>query len=177
MSHSPHSLYTRHGDNGLTSLADGRRVEKTHPAVEAVGAVDELSAHLGLLVAVCPATHREVLLDIQRRLFAIGARLAGVAAPKGFPTAGDVRELELQADLAAPDGFPGFILPGGTAAAAQAHICRAVCRRAERRAMAAECREALPYLNRLADYLYALSLKINQSMGVEERKPEEKRAT
>lgn len=177
------NIYTRHGDQGQTSLATGERVAKTHPRLEAYGTLDELSAHIGLLLAdVTDETHREELLAIQRHLFTIGGQLAStgsagvtpVSVAGGTP-APPVLALERAIDAAdAPlGGWRGFILPGGTRAAAQAHVCRTVCRRFERRllALAADvdvAPDTLQYANRLSDYFFVLARHLNYLAGQEE---------
>lgn len=178
-------LYTRTGDSGTTSLVGGQRVAKTHVRLEAYGTVDELNSHIGLLIAQLPdaeALHADsvLLIDVQNLLFSIGSMLATDTSerdyrPGRFITDDDIAELEHAID-AAEEGLPGwrgFILPGGTVAAAQAHVCRTVCRRAERRiyALAAEAdvdTQLLAYINRLSDYFFALAKKINHSAGQEE---------
>lgn len=182
-------LYTRTGDAGMTSLVGGQRIPKTHIRLEAYGTVDELNSHIGLLLAelrtdnvVCAALDADIqlLIDVQHLLFSIGSMLATDTSerdyrPGRYVTPEDVQAMERAID-AAQEGLPGwrgFILPGGTRAAAQAHVCRTVCRRAERRiyAMAAEAevdQDLLAYVNRLSDYFFALAQKINHSAGQEE---------
>ncbi len=174
-------LYTRTGDTGMTSLVGGQRVPKTHVRLEAYGTVDELNSHIGLLISLLTdAADRERLTDIQSLLFSIGSMLATDTSerdyrPGRYVTDEDVTALENAID-AAEEGLPGwrgFILPGGTTAAAQAHVCRTVCRRAERciYALAAEADVdalLLAFVNRLSDYFFALAKKINHSAGQEE---------
>lgn len=166
--------YSRKGDNGQTSLADGRRVEKDDARIEACGTIDELNCHIGWLAAAVPEEEQGALQEMQRRLFAIGALAAGVRKPDFLPGREETEQLERRIDGLAGNGeaaFQGFILPGGCEAAARAHLCRAVCRRAERRflaagklaeeAEAARHAEALAYLNRLSSYFYVLAKKLN----------------
>ena len=173
-------LYTRTGDCGQTSLVGGQRVPKTHIRLEAYGTVDELNSHLGLLLTYLDNdADRDTLLAIQNQLFVICSELAtadeDLRARRSSVSEEDVRWMEHAIDLA-EDGQPGwrgFILPGGTRGAAVAHICRTVCRRAERRihALAAEAEVnplLLAYVNRLSDYLFALAKKINLQAGKEE---------
>lgn len=174
-------LYTRTGDTGMTSLVGGQRVPKTHTRLEAYGTVDELNSHIGLLISLLADTDdRELLTGVQNLLFSIGSMLATDTTerdyrPGRFVTEEDIAALERAID-AAEEGLPGwrgFILPGGTTAAAQAHVCRTVCRRAERRihALANEAEVdalLLAYVNRLSDYFFALAKKINHSAGQEE---------
>lgn len=161
-------IYTRKGDAGETSLADGRTVSKDDATIEAYGTIDELNSHVGLLAAQLPEEWRPELRDIQRRLFAISALLAGIEAPAYFPTDADIARLERAIDDA--PAFSGFVLPGGHPAAAEAHVCRTVCRRAERRTLAAGHTEAIPFLNRLSDYFFSLSIKVNLFWGIDEIK-------
>lgn len=166
-------IYTRLGDSGETHLGDMSRVPKTHPRIEAYGTVDELNAHLGVAIATpgLPPQYVEWLRRIQNDLFDVGA---DVAVPHG----GDKQRLrvlpeqtawleqrcdEVNATLAP---LRSFVLPGGTPGAAQLHVCRTVCRRAERAAIA--CGDELGeqvvrYLNRLSDLLFILSRGANGS--------------
>ena len=179
-------LYTRTGDEGMTSLVGGQRVSKTHPRLDAYGTTDELNAHIGLLIAELKSSPNadtadiERLTDIQNLLFSIGSILATDTTQREvragrYVEAADVEALEHAID-AAEEGLPGwrgFILPGGTRAAAQAHVCRTVCRRAERliHALATDVEIdsfVLSYMNRLSDYFFALAKKINHSAGQEE---------
>ena len=174
-------LYTRTGDSGMTSLVGGQRVPKNHTRLEAYGTVDELNSHIGLLISqLTDDGDRELLTDVQNLLFTIGSMLATDTSERDyrsgrFVTEEDITALEHAID-AAEEGLPGwrgFILPGGSMAAAQAHVCRTVCRRAERRihALAAEAdidAHLLAYMNRLSDYFFALAKKINHSAGQEE---------
>ncbi len=174
-------IYTRTGDAGMTSLNGGKRVSKTDIRVEAYGTVDELNAFLGELVTYVELEEdRQCLLDIQNDLFVIGAYLA-TDASQGLPAGMDIVEqkdvtrLERAID-AAEDGLPawrGFVLPGGSRGAAVCHVCRTVCRRAERRilelaATAPVSVEVCAYVNRLSDYLFVLSRKMLFREGSEE---------
>jgi cob(I)alamin adenosyltransferase len=164
-------IYTRLGDGGETHLGDMSRVPKTHPRIEAYGTVDELNAQLGvaLTVAGLDATHAEWLRRIQNDLFDVGADISAPHDPERerlrvIPdqTAWlEQRCDEVNATLAP---LKSFVLPGGTPAAAHLHVCRTVCRRAERLAIA--CGEELGaevvrYLNRLSDLLFILSRAAN----------------
>lgn len=175
------NVYTRTGDCGTTSLVGGTRVLKTHIRLEAYGTVDELSSHVGLLAAMLTdETDRDNLITIQNNLFVVGAALAtdtAVTELRSYAVLSEevITGIEHCID-AADEGLPpwrGFILPGGTQAAAQCHVCRTVCRRAERRilALAAEVPvdgTVTMYMNRLSDYLFVLAKKINFMAGVEE---------
>jgi cob(I)alamin adenosyltransferase len=168
-------IYTRGGDSGETSLGDGSRVQKECGRVEAYGCVDELNASLGVLVAAFDGVQdvaAKELVTIQNDLFCIGSHLAnpGEASLPAIPVE-RVNEFEAAIDRMTGSTKPldGFILPGGCESAARAHVARTVCRRGERR-VAALChsdaateddRAALRYLNRLADYLFALARYCN----------------
>ena len=170
-------LYTKRGDSGLTDMADGSRVHKNSAAMEALGTLDELNAHLGLLSAHLSSMADTdftgdlmLLAQAQRQLFAIGAWCAGIAHPTGLPTEEDTERLERAMDHCTKllgSVFSGLILPGGHLAAAECHVARTVCRRAERRLLGMEAGMwanagfSLPYLNRMSDYLFALARKIN----------------
>jgi len=154
-------LYTRTGDHGATGLADGARARKDDARIQALGSLDECNAQLGVLLAQLPADDplRAALAPVQHQLFELGAGLAGA---KTALAQADVEALELAIDdlCAALPPLRRFVLPGGDAAAAQAHVVRAVCRRAERDLVAAAAAQPLPevwlrYLNRLSDLLFA----------------------
>jgi len=168
-------IYTRTGDKGMTSLVGGVRIKKSDVRLEAYGTVDELCSHVGLLVAHLSQEDddRERLLRIQSNLFIVGSHLATDQSQTPLPPSAILSEdetelLELRIDeiLAQLPEPQGFILPGGCVAAAQCHVCRSVCRRAERRIDAlADVAEVGPdivrYVNRLSDYLFVLAKKIN----------------
>lgn len=164
-------LYTRRGDNGTTRLADGTCVSKCDARIEACGALDELCSHIGLLASLLPDNRRQELQEVQRRLFALSALIAGTPAPHYLPGAAETARLETLVNaMTEKEGsaFGGFILPGGCEEAARAHVCRTVCRRAECRMVALGTNDdgpgaaALAYINRLSDYLYALALNLNK---------------
>ena len=172
-------IYTRGGDRGETSLGDGSRVSKLDCRVGAFGAGDELNSQLGLVLAGdVPDDLREVLARVQNELFDVGADLS---VPYGI---GDGRLRVEQATVAAlerecdrfNEGLPelrSFVLPGGTEAAARLHVARAVCRRAERDALAASQELevnplVLVYLNRLSDLLFIAARYTNAAAGGEE---------
>ena len=168
-------IYTRTGDKGMTSLVGGVRIKKSDIRLEAYGTIDELCSHIGLLVAQLPATddERERLVRIQGNLFIVGSHLATDQSktplyPSAILPEGETELLEQRIDgiLKLLPEAQGFVLPGGTLAAAQCHVCRTVCRRAERRIDAlAEVAEVgtdiIKYVNRLSDYLFVLAKKIN----------------
>ena len=175
-------VYTRRGDKGMTSLVGGQRVSKASIRLESYGTVDELSAHLGLLAAMLPdGDDKDMIQRIQNNLFNVCTNLATdqdetPLYPSAYLPEGETEWLEQQVD-AMMKSFPekqGFILPGGTREAAQAHVCRTVCRRAERRIvelseMAKVSPEVLQYINRLSDYLFVLSKKFNIMAGCSEK--------
>ncbi|HVP10690.1 MAG TPA: cob(I)yrinic acid a,c-diamide adenosyltransferase [Phycisphaerae bacterium] len=187
-------LYTRKGDDGGTVLFDGTRVRKDDIRVEAYGDIDELNAHLGDAVLVIPrgsdpsaAALRDRIIRIQHELFSIGAELATPAESprhdKLVSVAADqISRLESWIDEAAAATPPlnSFILPGGDPLACRLHICRTVCRRAERRAVALASRvslnsRVLAYLNRLGDLLFAWARLANHLAGIADQpwiKPE-----
>ena len=153
-------VYTRTGDGGMTSLSGGVRVSKTDVRVEAYGTVDELNAHIGELITYLEREEdREFLTGIQCDLFTIGAYLA--TEPSRAEKLG--REVVTEED--GLPGWRGFVLPGGSRGAAVCHVCRTVCRRAERRILelsgsAPVMPEVCAYVNRLSDYLFVLSRKM-----------------
>jgi cob(I)alamin adenosyltransferase len=165
-------IYTRLGDGGETHLGDMSRVPKTHPRIEAYGTVDELNAQIGVTLTIegLPAEYAEWLRRIQNDLFDLGADIAAPDDPskdrlRVVPeqTAWLEQRCDEVNDALAP--LKSFVLPGGTAAAAQLHVARTVCRRAERLAIAAGEElnaEVVRYLNRLSDLLFILSRGANQ---------------
>lgn len=168
-------IYTRKGDDGTTTIADSTAVAKTDPRVTASGDIDELNSNIGLLIAMMPdCTDISLLEHIQRRLFAVGQELQGHFKSKEAISQADTEEIEQDIDRIS-DPLPplsDFILPGGTAAAAQCHVCRTVCRRAERSLIAASEHtqsHAIAYMNRLSDYLFALARHLNFIMKTEEK--------
>lgn len=167
-------VYTKGGDDGMTSLIGGRRVPKCDWQIEACGAVDELNAHLGLLAAwLADAGVKAFVEQLQRDLFVVGSYLA--ADPPGsrhcegeIIDEGDVRKLEDEIDRITLQIPPqnSFVLPGGCREAALAHVCRTVCRQAERRIVKlGEVVDISPvilrYMNRLSDYLFILARETN----------------
>jgi cob(I)alamin adenosyltransferase len=165
-------IYTRLGDSGETHLGDMSRVSKTHPRIEAYGTVDELNAQIGVALAAgeLPADYSEWLRRVQNDLFDVGA---DIAAPEDadrerlrvIPEQTTWLEERCDEVNATLRPLKSFVLPGGTRAAAQLHVCRTVCRRAERLAVAASAEvspEVVRYLNRLSDLLFILSRGANQ---------------
>lgn len=173
-------IYTRTGDDGKTGLIGKGRVAKDDPRVTAYGTVDELNAVLGLVRAELAATAATpdgvdpLIARIQHRLFDLGAELATPAAMANQQTIGDTHVAELEAAIdryeAQLEPLREFILPGGCRLAAEFHLARAVCRRAERlvvtlAAGAAVRPEVLRYLNRLGDLLFVLARSANAAAG------------
>lgn len=175
-------LYTRTGDAGTTALFGGARVSKHHPRIEAYGTLDELNAVLGLALAAMAderlAPLADALTRVQHDLFVAGADFATPLDAKPFVPR--IAETDVARLEAAIDRFDGdvpplrqFILPGGTEAAARLHVARTVCRRAERLALQASehdafNRDALVYLNRLSDLLFAAARWANHAAGVDD---------
>ena len=169
-------IYTKLGDGGETHLGDMSRVQKTHPRIEAYGDVDELNSQIGVALATdgMPAAYCRWLRRIQNDLFDVGADLSVPADPDAARERLRVRAeqitwLEGACDEinATLEPLRSFVLPGGSKAAAQLHVCRTVCRRAERRALLVEDAnpEVVRYLNRLSDLLFILSRGANDEIG------------
>jgi cob(I)alamin adenosyltransferase len=174
-------VYTRTGDHGETSIVGGIRMKKSSERLEAYGSVDELNAQLGLLAAMLPeGENRSMILRIQNTLFSVCTNLAtDQSRTPLYESArlpeGEIALLENEMDkmMSSLPDRQGFILPGGTLAAAQTHVCRTVCRRAERRIVAlAEVAQVSPevqqYVNRLSDYLFVLAKITNFNDNVSE---------
>ena len=162
-------IYTRLGDDGETHLGDMSRVPKTHRRIEAYGTVDELNAQIGVALTIPDMPYADWLRRIQNDLFDVGADIS-------VPHGGDRSRLRVAPEQTAwlesicdevnatLEPLRSFVLPGGTPAAAHLHVCRTVCRRAERRTI--DCgedvnRECVRYLNRLSDLLFILSRGAN----------------
>lgn len=167
-------IYTRGGDRGETSLFDGTRVPKTDLRVAAYGQVDELNAHLSLARAADPPDRVRTFIErVQNELFTVGADLAtptGSSKETKRTTSAMAQHLEQDIDGFMDEiGNPGgFVLPGESELGARLHVCRTVCRRAER--VATELGEnvspdALTYLNRLSDALYAAAVWVDKVAG------------
>lgn len=174
-------VYTKTGDKGTTSLVGGTRVLKTHARLEAYGTVDELNAQLGLLVTCLnDSKDKNIVLNIQNRLFTIGSHLATDQEKKSLCEASTITpehiaELENQIDMMDEVLPPlrAFVIPGGSYGAAICHVCRTVCRRAERRILSLSetykiSAEVLSYMNRLSDFLFVLSRRINVAERTDE---------
>ena len=170
-------IYTRTGDQGQTSLFGGARVPKNDARIEAYGTIDELSSQVGVArAAAIPAEVGAILHQVQVDLFEVGAHLASPGTSR-FPGV-DLRrieELESAIDAMERELAPltSFILPAGAPAAAQLHVARTVCRRAERLVVAlSDPSEAtastIAYLNRLSDYLFVAARFANRRAGVDD---------
>jgi cob(I)alamin adenosyltransferase len=169
-------IYTRLGDGGETHLGDMSRVPKTDPRIEAYGTVDELNAQIGMALALAPELperFRDWLRRVQNDLFDLGADLClppesheGKLAVRAEQT----RWLEERCDEVNEELPPlaSFVLPGGRPAAAVLHVCRTVCRRAERRVLAVDSvnPEVVAYLNRLSDLLFILARSASEGEEV-----------
>lgn len=175
-------IYTRTGDEGQTGLVGGQRVAKDSARIEAYGTVDELNAAIGLAITSIPASVEALgvlaaqLRRVQHELFNLGSLLATEAADlrPGQPvvTAEEIARLEAEIDAANAglEALTSFVLPGGCRLNAELHVCRTVCRRAERRTVtlaAAEAiaPEAVKYLNRLSDALFVWSRMASRGLG------------
>ena len=174
-------IYTRTGDKGQTSLLNGKRVPKDSLRIETYGTIDELNSNIGMLRDLLEGSNAQLLSDIQVRLFDIGSTLAAgdEATVEKFKVP-VIHDADVEALEKAMDGFDAdlptmrnFILPGGHPAISQAHICRTVCRRAERIAIRLASEEPVPeitirYLNRLSDLLFMLARWTGNRLNVPE---------
>ncbi|WP_319266546.1 cob(I)yrinic acid a,c-diamide adenosyltransferase [uncultured Draconibacterium sp.] len=174
-------IYTKTGDDGTTGLVGGSRVKKYDLRLESYGTVDELNASIGVIRSYDNGSDvEELLLKIQNKLFNIGSRLASDEKGREFTEklvvkTEDVEMLEKAIDKyheTLPE-LSNFILPGGELSAAQCHMARTICRRAERRIL--EFSEQTPvetelikFINRLSDYLFVLARKLGHDKGIAE---------
>ena len=182
-------IYTKTGDKGTTALFGGTRVPKHHIRIESYGTIDELNSHIGLIRdQAIDLIHKKVLMEIQDRLFTVGAILATdpekttlkngkdrLNIPKISES--DIKLLEDNMDNmnAALPPMTNFVLPGGHQTVSFCHIARTVCRRAERLAshlndMEPFQPETLMYINRLSDYLFVLARMLSKNLGIQEIK-------
>jgi len=185
-------VYTRQGDAGETSLAGGQRVAKDSPRIEAYGTVDELNSFVGLTRATATdapalADLSAILLRVQHELFNLGSILATLPADvhprQARITEAEISQLETEMDRmnAELPALRSFVLPGGSRLNAELHVCRTVCRRAERMVTALAREEQIPaeavkYLNRLGDAFFVWSRWASHRMGVPETLWEPNRA-
>lgn len=177
-------IYTRRGDGGETSLVGGQRVAKDEARIECYGTVDELNAYIGVARMSLASDSRlaeldRALLRIQHELFNLGSILAtlpeDVHPRQPRVTEVDIKRLESEIDRMNEElpALRSFVLPGGTRPSGELHVCRTVCRRAERLLVALGRREetdgdALRYLNRLSDALFVASRWVNHVAGASE---------
>lgn len=181
-------IYTKSGDEGMTSLVNGRRVAKNHPRIECYGTIDELNAHLGLVAAsleelvgahAALGSLQSVVVRVQHELFNMGSLLAtdpeSLHPTQPRVTEADIAALEAEMDImnAELPELRSFVLPGGSRLNAELHVCRTICRRAERLANSLSQNEdvqpeVLRYLNRLSDALFVFSRWANHAMGLPE---------
>ncbi|WP_396140023.1 cob(I)yrinic acid a,c-diamide adenosyltransferase [Flavobacterium sp.] len=182
-------VYTKTGDTGTTALFGGTRVPKDHARIESYGTVDELNSYIGLIRDQEINQHfKDILIEIQDRLFTVGAILATPPekevlknGQKRLQNLGiiesDIELLEKEIDTM-EDSLPQmthFVLPGGHTTVSYCHIARCVCRRAERLAVHLSHNEpvadiAIKYLNRLSDYLFVLARKLSKELNADEVK-------
>ena len=164
-------IATRTGDNGTTGLGDNTRVSKNSPRVHAMGEVDELNSNIGVLLCeAMPEGVRALLVEVQHQLFNLGGELSIPGFELLKPEAVAQLDAALVEHNAALPRLAEFILPAGSRAAALAHVCRTVARRAERAVVALGTAQALndaprQYLNRLSDLLFVLSRVLNRMDG------------
>ncbi|HMI07077.1 MAG TPA: cob(I)yrinic acid a,c-diamide adenosyltransferase [Flavobacterium sp.] len=182
-------VYTKTGDKGTTALFGGTRVPKDHIRIESYGTVDELNSHIGLIRdQEINAHYKKILIEIQDRLFTVGAILATPPDKEilknGKPrlnipkiTEADIELLENEIDAMENDlpQMTHFVLPGGHSTVSYCHIARCVCRRAERLAVHLDLNEpidalVIKYLNRLSDYLFVLARKLSSDLQADEVK-------
>ena len=174
-------IYTKTGDKGTTSLIGGVRVPKTHIRLEAYGTVDELNSYLGLLQTyLTEEADKRLVAHVQNKLFSVGSYLATDQSQTELRMESRINDKDITLLEQAIDEIDNaltplhaFILPGGARGAAVCHICRTVCRRAERRilALAGECEieaRVTAFVNRLSDYLFILARKLNYLAKKEE---------
>lgn len=178
-----HKIYTKTGDHGETSLADGSRLTKDHPIVESYGNIDELNSFIGWIESSLPE-HRLILVKIQNDLFSIGSE---VAAQKQdiedwYITPSSTKALEEDLDKRSESLEPlrSFILPGGSEATSLVHVTRTICRRAERSLITASNHgnirpEIIKYINRLSDWLFVFARFVANEANITESKWQPKR--
>ncbi len=174
-------VYTKTGDDGTTGLVGGTRVKKYDQRLEAYGTVDELNAAIGFLRSLDVAPDvAGLLIQIQNKLFNIGSRLASDEKGDAFTANLAITQENIKVLENAIDEYEkqlskliGFVLPGGEMAAAQCHVARTICRRAERRIVEfAENNpvqpETIHYINRLSDFLFVLARKLTSDKNIDE---------
>lgn len=175
MGHRLSKIYTRTGDDGTTGLGDGNRIDKDHPRMESIGAVDELNSLIGLLIAELPIDDEfyALLMRIQHSLFNLGGELSipGYSLVKAEEVTALEEALDAMNERLPP--LKNFILPGGSRPAAICHLARSVCRRAERNVVTLARETAVEsagrhYLNRLSDLLFVMARLLARRNGAQE---------
>ncbi len=174
-------VYTKTGDDGTTGLVGGNRVKKYDLRLECYGTVDELNSCIGVIRSYNISEDiKEVLIQIQNKLFNIGSRLASDEKGESFTANLSIKKADIEFLEGSIDGFedglPGltsFILPGGELSAAQCHMARTICRRAERRIVEFSeqnevQQEIVEYMNRLSDLFFVLARKLSYENGIKE---------
>ena len=174
-------IYTKTGDDGTTGLVGGSRVKKYDLRLEAYGTIDELNATIGVLLSSeLPENVTETLYKIQNKLFNIGSQLASDEKGEAFTASLSITNENIKDIEQAIDKYQSklpelkqFVLPGGNFSAAQCHVARTVCRRAERRILqfaehAKVADETIIYINRLSDFFFVLARKLTFDSGLEE---------
>lgn len=170
-------IYTKTGDKGQTSLLGGKRVSKDDVRIESYGTIDELNSHIGVLISEIDNEKMNAHLSrIQSLLFTIGSYLASESEDHpSLPILDESYVLDLESAIDTMDKeldpMKSFILPSGSKAIAQSHVCRTVCRRAERRIIAAEIQSdnadlIVKIINRLSDYFFVLGRMIAKDQGI-----------
>lgn len=176
-------IYTKTGDKGQTSLFGGKRVSKAHSRIEAYGTIDELNSYIGLVADLeVNQSRRDILKEIQDRLFTIGAELAAdpdkpkLKKPDLYESDIELLEKEMDSMNLELEPLQYFVLPGGHQHVSFCHLARVVCRRAERNCIRLEEEGeqveelVIKYLNRLSDYLFVLSRMMAKELDAEELK-------
>ncbi len=173
-------IYTKTGDEGTTSLFGGQRVSKADPIIDSYGTVDELNSYIGLLRdQEVNQKRKDILIEIQDRLFTIGSILATESGNTKVKIPhlqeANIQFLEREIDAMEAELLPMrfFVLPGGHVSVSFGHVARTVCRRAERLVIAVDLQQkvdplVIQYLNRLSDYLFVLCRKMTHELGAEE---------
>jgi cob(I)alamin adenosyltransferase len=171
MGHRLSKITTRTGDGGETGLGDGARVAKDHPRITALGEIDELNSALGLILAEdVPKELRSVLIEVQHDLLDLGGELSIPGHALFKPERVAFLEAEIEKYNRDLPALKEFILPGGSRAAAAAHLARTICRRSERAVVALARKDAVSeparqYLNRLSDLLFVAGRVLNRAAG------------
>lgn len=174
------NVYTKTGDKGTTALVGGTRVPKSHPRLEAYGTIDELNSFIGFLACeIKEEVDLKILSFIQNKLFTVGSYLATETEAISPKAASIIKDSDIQLIESQMDEIDSqlpaireFILPGGSEAASRSHICRSVCRRAERciyrvKAEYPVDENIMIFVNRLSDYFFLLARKVSNRMGKE----------